>query len=79
MAEAKAVNTINIPLSELSLSRLEQISPELLTQDPLYVICRSGQRSMMACQILANEGFAGQLINVDGGTLAWVEEGLPLG
>ena len=41
----------------------------------VFLICRSGKRSMTAAQKLEEEGFE-DLVNVAGGTLAWVEAGL---
>lgn len=41
---------------------------------PLYVICRSGYRSQLACDNLKAAGFA-NAINVEGGTLAWEKAG----
>ena len=38
-----------------------------------YVICRSGARSMRACELLADQGF--DVVNVAGGTLAWIASG----
>jgi rhodanese-related sulfurtransferase len=46
----------------------------VFTGDPTYVICRSGARSMRACQFLAEQGRP--VVNVAGGTLAWIEAGL---
>lgn len=43
---------------------------------PTYVICRSGARSMRACEFLAAQGR--EVVNVAGGTLAWVESGRPV-
>src|SRR5579871_4446429 len=40
--------------------------------DPLYVICRSGNRSRQACEKLVAAGHA-NVVTVDGGTLACVE------
>ena len=42
-------------------------------EGPAYVICRSGARSMKACQYLAQEGV--EAVNVAGGTLAWIDSG----
>ena len=36
---------------------------------PTYVICRSGGRSLRACEFLAGQGV--EAVNVAGGTLAW--------
>lgn len=40
---------------------------------PAYVICRSGGRSMQACEFLAPQGI--DAVNVAGGTLAWIASG----
>lgn len=44
---------------------------------PLYVICRGGNRSTQACQKFIDAGFT-NVVNVDGGTLAWEKAGLPV-
>lgn len=64
---------INIPLSTVSI---QTIQPYLLdTADTIVFQCRSGKRSMVACEILANENISKKLINLKGGILAWVAEG----
>lgn len=45
--------------------------------DPLYVICRSGNRSAQACEKFISAGFE-NVINVEGGTVAWEQAGLPV-
>jgi rhodanese-related sulfurtransferase len=40
---------------------------------PTYVICRSGGRSMRACEVAADEGY--DVVNVTGGTGAWIDSG----
>jgi rhodanese-related sulfurtransferase len=40
---------------------------------PTYVICKSGGRSMRACQFLAEQGL--DVVNVAGGTTAWMLSG----
>lgn len=40
---------------------------------PTYVICRSGGRSMQACEFVSPQGV--EAINVAGGTLAWIASG----
>ena len=43
-------------------------------------ICRSGQRSALAAEFATAAGLSDlALSNVEGGTLAWVEAGLPTG
>jgi rhodanese-related sulfurtransferase len=44
---------------------------------PLYFICRSGGRGKQACEKLLAAGYA-SVVNVEGGTSAWAEAGLPV-
>lgn len=44
---------------------------------PLYLICKSGMRGAKACQKFIDAGYA-NVINVEGGTLAWERAGLPV-
>jgi glyoxylase-like metal-dependent hydrolase (beta-lactamase superfamily II)/rhodanese-related sulfurtransferase len=61
----------NIPLDELP-RRIAEID-----RDAEYaVICAGGYRSSIAASILARNGIA-HLLNVAGGTAAWVKSGLP--
>lgn len=43
---------------------------------PIYLICRVGNRSGVAAEMLSDLGYK-NTINVLGGTVAWVEEGFP--
>ena len=43
----------------------------------IYVICRSGRRSSVACEKLRAAGLK-DVVNVAGGTLAWQQAGLPV-
>jgi len=38
-----------------------------------YVICKSGGRSMRACELASSQGY--DVVNVTGGTGAWIESG----
>lgn len=40
---------------------------------PTYVICKSGGRSMRACELLSDQGL--DVINIAGGTMAWTMSG----
>jgi rhodanese-related sulfurtransferase len=59
---------------------LDQLQPEALVpggkDEMLYVICRSGNRAKQACQKLEAIGL--DVVNVEGGTLAWEAAGLPV-
>ena len=46
-------------------------------EEPLYTICRSGSRGRQACEAFHAAGFA-NVVNVEGGTLAWEQAGLPV-
>ena len=61
-----------VPLDELEPSTFRERGNE-----PLYFICRSGSRGKKACEKLRAGGFE-QAVNVEGGTLAWAEQGLPV-
>lgn len=58
-------NAISIPLGEL-----EDRLSELNTGDEIYVVCRTGSRSDLAAQKLAEKGFT-NVINVVPGMSAW--------
>lgn len=46
-------------------------------EEPLYLICRSGSRGRQACEKFHAAGFT-NVVNVEGGTLAWKQAGLPV-
>jgi rhodanese-related sulfurtransferase len=45
--------------------------------EPLYTICRTGSRGRQACAAFQAAGFS-NVVNVEGGTLAWEQAGLPV-
>lgn len=60
---------------------LDQLDPQALmngrsTAEPLYVVCKSGGRSKMACDKFRAAGFT-NVVDVTGGTQACVAAGLP--
>lgn len=61
---------VNLPLSELAGREHDIPSPAVL-------ICASGNRSSQAATYLAAQGKTG-LMNLSGGTLAWMREGREL-
>lgn len=61
-------NSISIPLGELE-DRLD----ELNKQDEIYVVCRTGNRSDVSAQLLAENGFTA-VINVVPGMSQWTGE-----
>lgn len=72
--EIRAKDAKLLPLGEVNRAAVEELL-ELKDGDEVYVICRSGKRSMTACQILENEGMTNSLFNIEGGTISWAEGG----
>ena len=69
-AEVHVPGAVLVPMGQLP-GRLD----ELDRSEPVYLICRSGQRSAVMCDVLVAHGF--DAVNVAGGTLAWVRAGKP--
>lgn len=46
---------------------------ELDKSKDYYVYCRSGKRSLLACQVMESMGFE-KVTNLEGGILSWDEE-----
>jgi len=66
----------NVPLDKLDPAALMQ-ARNGSNEEPLYLICRSGSRGRQACEKFLAAGF-NNVINIEGGTLACVECGLPV-
>jgi hydroxyacylglutathione hydrolase len=63
---------VSLPQADLA-SHLD----DLPRDRPLFVVCRTGSRSLRAAQFLAQVGFP-DVANIPGGTLAWHQAGRPL-
>jgi glyoxylase-like metal-dependent hydrolase (beta-lactamase superfamily II)/rhodanese-related sulfurtransferase len=61
----------------LPLDRLGRELEHLEPSRPLAVICAGGYRSSAACSLLEQRGFS-NLVNVVGGTAAWIQGGHPV-
>ncbi|PRY83539.1 rhodanese-like domain-containing protein [Alkalibacterium olivapovliticus] len=59
---------VSIPLGEL-----EEKMEELSDGKPIYVVCRTGNRSDMAAHLLSENGY-GEVVNVKPGMSEWKEE-----
>ncbi|MCX6123806.1 MAG: rhodanese-like domain-containing protein, partial [Proteobacteria bacterium] len=64
------------PMSELDPSSFEAKSG-LAKSSHIYVLCRSGGRSMRVAAALEAQGFK-HIYNIEGGILAWSAAGLPV-
>lgn len=73
-AAGHAPGTQLIPLGQLE-RRLSELSAH--KDKPVVLICRSGNRSGQAQEILAKAGFT-QALNIEGGMNAWAQAGLPV-
>jgi rhodanese-related sulfurtransferase len=62
-----------VPLAELR----DRAPLELAADQPVYVICNSGNRSQTGAQILVDLGYLA-VYNVAGGIRAWLAAGLPV-
>ncbi len=63
----------NVPLDMLA-SNLDMLEKN----EPVYLICRTDNRSSQAAKMLVDAGFK-QAIVIKGGTEAWKADGLPMG
>lgn len=68
------LNAKHIPLGKLS-QRLGEL--EKYREQPIVVVCRSGNRSCAASALLGKQGFS-QIYNLNGGVTAWRKANLPL-
>ena len=71
LQDGRVAQSTLIPLQEL-----EQRLNELPTDKPIVCICRSGNRSAAACDLLRSRGY--EAINVAGGIRAWKAAGYPI-
>ncbi len=67
---------VNIPLDELDPKSLVA-NGRVPADQPVYILCRSGQRATKALWKFNKDGYENAVV-VEGGTLAWVDAGLPV-
>lgn len=68
-AGGHAARAINVPLDELE-ARLDDLG------DRVAILCNSGNRASMACELLADHH--GNVMLVEGGLEAWSKSGMPV-
>jgi rhodanese-related sulfurtransferase len=71
-AEVHVPPAKSVPLDELNPAALN-----LPKDQPVYLLCRSGQRATKAAEKFSRAGFS-QPVVVEGGTLAWIDANLPV-
>lgn len=69
-ASGHAPGAVLVPLGSILAG---EATPQPSGSGPVYMICRSGARSMRACEKLDAQGMAA--VNVMGGTMAWMASG----
>ena len=74
--ETHVKQAVNFPLDELAPRTLVE-NGKLPRDQPIYILCRSGQRATKAAEQFSKDGFENAVV-VEGGTLAWIEAGLPV-
>ena len=74
--EVHLVFARNIPLDQLDPTAVMQ-ARNGSQDEPLYVVCRTGSRGEKACEKFHRAGFT-NIVNIDGGTLACEQAGLPV-
>ena len=74
--EVHAVGAKNIPLDVLDPAQLISGRQDA-ESEPLYLICRSDNRSKKACEAFHRVNYT-NVVNVAGGTVAWDDLGLPV-
>ena len=57
----------------IPLAQLPARKAEVANDGPVYVICRSGNRSKVGASVLDAAGY--DAVSVDGGTMAWISRG----
>ena len=68
------VRAIGVKL--LPLEQIPDAASSLPREKQIFIICASGNRSMVACEYLNSRGF--DAVNVIGGTIAWNAAGYPV-
>lgn len=66
-------NADNINLFDANFAN--QVEKKYKKDEPVYVYCRSGGRSMKAAQMLKTKGF--HVVHLNGGFNGWQAQGLP--
>jgi len=71
-AEGHIAGAVNLPLQTI-----EQWYKELPKDKPVYLYCRSGNRSQQAAEFLKKKGFS-NIYNEKGGLVDWKKRNYPL-
>ena len=75
-AEVHVPNATSVPFETLDPHEV-MARRQSSKNDPLYIICQIGVRSLDAAERFMEAGFT-NVVNVEGGTRDWQDEGLPV-
>src|ERR1700677_4823563 len=75
-AEVHIASARGVPLDGLNPKEL-YAAGTLTAGQPVYLLCRTGGRAAKAAEKFASGGFDSGVV-VEGGTLAWIDAGLPV-
>jgi len=75
-AEVHVPQARNVPLDQLNPQSLIKTG-QVPKDQPVYLLCKSGVRASKAAQEFTASGLDNSVV-VEGGTLAWIEAGLPV-
>lgn len=64
---------VHIGGERVSMERVEELGSDVPDDTPLILYCRSGKRSLRAAQRLKRRFPSLQVMNLEGGVLAWIE------
>ncbi len=73
------ISSINIKTVSIPLEELNDRTDELAKNDEIIAMCRCGNRSKTACELLLQHGFT-DVVNLKGGINAWaakIDKSLP--
>jgi len=71
-AEGRVPGSVLVPLDTVGAR-----ADEFPKDQPVYVVCRSGNRSLLAARTLVEAGYT-DVRNVEGGMIAWAAQRLPV-
>jgi rhodanese-related sulfurtransferase len=74
--EVHVSQALNVPLDDLDPAQLRAVG-SIAKDQPVYLLCRSGGRAKKAAEKFERSGFGNSVV-VEGGTLAWIDAGLPV-
>ena len=73
--QAHIQNSILLPLSTVSAEEVSKINSQNKT---IIIHCRSGKRSKVAANILLNQNYTGEILEIDDGIIGWIENNQPI-